>query len=227
MRLGHEALWPELSAQLDAPGSRAAVIPVSKNSPTFAVTGLSERSPLGALTKHTGGVLLADGWIRLFGGVGAPATGPRLPSLDEANERGAGLYIVGADVLGGLYAIDGGAFERADGQLHYWAPDTLDWTDLEAGLHTFISAMLDGHDAEFYEGLRWDGWEAEVATLALDEGIHVYPLLCTRESKPLEKASRRAVPMAELVAFNVDLATQIDGHAPHPAPHYKAAPAEA
>ncbi|MBN6777595.1 DUF2625 family protein [Pseudoclavibacter alba] len=224
MPLSPNPAWPELERQMTASHARAAIIPVRETSQTFEVTGLSERSALGALAKHTGGVLLADGWIRLFGGVGAPTTGPGLPSLDEANERGAGLYIVGIDVLGGVYAIDGGAFERADGQLHYWAPDTLDWTDLEAGLHTFISAMLDGHDHEFYEGLRWTGWEAETATLALDEGIHVYPLLCTRESKPLEKASRRAVPMAELVAFNVDLATQIDGQAPRSCPHYRPAP---
>lgn len=223
----HAGIWPELEARLAAPDARATVLPVGPSSQTFATTGLSERSALAALGKHTGGVLLADGWIRLFGGIGRPETGPRLPSLDEANDRGAGLYIVGVDVLGGVYAIDGGAFGRADGKLHYWAPDTLDWLDLEADLHTFIMAMLDGHDHEFYEDLRWEGWEAEASLLALDEGIQVYPLLCTRESKPLERASRRVIPMTELVAFNVDLVTQIDGQAPQPAPHYRAAPTDA
>lgn len=210
-------LWPELEPRLLAEGSRAQVQPVADDSPTAALTGLSSWSTLGALARETGGILLADGWIRLFGGRAA-GEGPRMPSLDEVNAPGQDWFVVGCDVLGGVFALDGGAFGEGDVMLHYFGPDVLDWTPLGIGLTAFVDAMLDGIDAELYEELRWEGWEAETMLLGLDEGISVVPMLCTRESKPLERASRRTVPMEELVRFHVDVAAQIDGEAPRPTP---------
>lgn len=209
--------WPELEARLLEPGTRAAIVPIAAGSPSFANLGLARWSSLGAVTGNTGGLLLADGWIRVFGGVGE-TMGARMPALDEVNEAGAEHFVVAADVLGGLFALDGGAFGAADGRVYYFAPDTLDWTGLDIGFSAFLDAMTSGVDHEFYEDLRWPGWEAELLTLGLDEGISVAPLLCTRESKPLANASRRAIPLAELIDFHADIAEQIDGHAPAPRP---------
>ena len=59
--------------------------------------------------------------------------------------------------------------------------------------------------------LRWPGWEAEVAALASDEGLWVYPLPCSAEGADIGAASRRAVPVAELHALYADVAAQVDG----------------
>lgn len=211
------ALWPELEELLERPGSRARILPVSAGSPTFARLGLARWSALGALASSTGGVLLCDGWIRVFGGVGE-GMGARLPALDEVNAPGAEHFVVACDVLGGVFAIDGGAFGRADAKLHYFGPDTLDWLDLEIGVWALIEAMCSGADEQFYEELRWPGWEAEVIMLGLDEGIGVYPFLCTRGTTPVANASRRAVPMDELVDAHVELLRHIEGREPSPVP---------
>jgi hypothetical protein len=47
------------------------------------------------------------------------------------------------------------------------------------------------------QDLRWPGWQDQVATLAADQGISVYPFLFTAESRPIARASRRPVPFAE------------------------------
>lgn len=211
------ALWPELEARLGEDGSRATILPIARDSPTFARLGLARWSSLGAVAGSTGGLLLADGWIRVFGGVGE-SMGARPPALDEVNAAGSEHFIVGCDVLGGIFALDGGAFGAGDAMLHYFQPDTLDWLGLEIGFSGFLEAMCSGADREFYEEVRWPGWEAEVIMLGLDEGIAVYPFLFTRESKPVANASRRPVPMAELVNMHVELATQLDGHPPAPRP---------
>lgn len=76
-----------------------------------------------------------------------------------------------------------------------------------AGLH----AMLAGSMTGFYANLRWPGWEAEVANVRLDEDIHTWPPPWTAEGKNLATVSRRAIPLAELLAFHQDTARQLSG----------------
>jgi hypothetical protein len=77
--------------------------------------------------------------------------------------------------------------------------DSLEWEDLEITHGQFLTAMLTDSIGQFYESFRWDGWREEVAVLALDRGISLYPPLSTAEGKHPNISSRRAVPMAELV----------------------------
>jgi hypothetical protein len=69
---------------------------------------VTARSTLGALALHTGGVVIDHGWLRLLGGGHG-----RLPSLATANGVTDGqqppVLLIGFDVLGGRFAIDGGA----------------------------------------------------------------------------------------------------------------------
>jgi Protein of unknown function DUF2625 len=95
--------------------------------------------------------------------------------------------------------------------VHYFGPDDLGWQDLEQGYAEWLHAMLAGSMTEFYTNLRWPGWEAEVANVRLDEGIHTWPPPWTAEGKNLATVSRRAIPLAELLAFHQDTARQLNG----------------
>lgn len=55
---------------------------------------------------------------------------------------------------------------------------------------------------------RWPGWQDEAAALHPDQGIAVYPFLCTAESRPVARAARRPVPFTELLAQHADLERQ-------------------
>ena len=155
--------------------------------------GLSEASYLGATVAHTGGITVDHGWLRLLGGGSG-----QLPSLASVNAASSGLCIVGFDVLGGVFALDGGALGNGDGGTHYFAPDSLEWEDLEITHSQFVAAMLSDAIDRFYEPFRWDGWRDDVAALALDRGFSFYPPLFTAEGKDTGSSSRREVSMAEV-----------------------------
>ncbi|MFI6588504.1 DUF2625 family protein [Embleya sp. NPDC050493] len=52
----------------------------------------------------------------------------------------------------------------------------------------------------FYDGLRPPGWRQEAGSLALSQGISVFPFLWSQEAHAdLAATSRRAVPMREVL----------------------------
>jgi hypothetical protein len=192
MTIAARDAWPELAHMLAA--APTAQVLRGGSAEDLGLLGLSEQSYLGAMVAHTGGITVDHGWLRLLGGAGAD-----LPSLVDVAEGSSGYCAVGFDVLGGVFALDGGAFGPGDGHVHYFAPDSLDWEDLEITHGQFLTAMLTDSIGQFYESFRWAGWREEIAVLALDRGVSLYPPLSTAEGKHPNLSSRRAVPMAELV----------------------------
>ncbi len=113
-------------------------------------------------------------------------------------------------MLGGKFAIDGGALGVESGKVAYWAPDSLAWEGLGVGHSEFVQwALIGGRLAEFYANLRWDGWVEEVRAVGLDEAIAVYPPLWTTEARPIEETSRRIVLRTELEELNDELSRQM------------------
>ena len=157
-------------------------------------------SPLGALAFESGGLLVDGGWLRILG-----AGCPRLPrALDVWNQfegtaarRFPGTLLVGDDVLGGFFAMNGNAFPAPMGRVFYLAPDTLDWQDLELGYSEWLHWAFVGDLARFYDGSRWPGWEGDVAALPGDRGISVFPFLWAK-GPPVAERQRRPVPLEEL-----------------------------
>ncbi|WP_420367079.1 DUF2625 family protein [Curtobacterium sp. L1-20] len=199
--------WPELAGLIQSSPVHNQVRPPRSDSRTADKLSLTNRSYLGALALNTSGVLVDSGWLRLLGG----SSGDQLPGLDEANADARGLLVVGFDVLGGVFALDGGALGTGDGAVHHFSVDTLRWENLELNHSAFVSAMLRGATTDFYDSLRWPGWEAEVRSLRPQEGISAYPFPFTAEGKDVAAASRRAVPFVELIRLHNDMVRQIDG----------------
>lgn len=174
---------------------------------------VTTRSPMGAITYESGGLRVDGGWLHVLGG-----GHDRMPWTIAALTRELGfwpdrdaqpqLLVVGVDVMGGFFALDGGALGQP-GNVHYFEPDTLDWLDCEKGYSEWAHFCTSANLEQFYTDLRWDGWADEVAGLPAGHGLHVHPPLFTAESRPLENASRRAVPMLELLRMNLDFAQQL------------------
>lgn len=174
---------------------------------------VSARSTLGARSFNTGGVTVGHGWLRLLGG-----GGHGLPDLAAVNGSSKpptsprpALLLVAFDVLGGRFAINGGGLPGGAGDINYWGPDTLQWQAKGLGNTDLVHwSTTDGVDA-FYADLRWEGWEPQVEAVALDEGIAVYPPLCTAEGRSVGSTSRPLVPWTELSALLDELAAVPDG----------------
>jgi hypothetical protein len=190
--------WAELQRLIaDSPRHVVVRMPVESNTTADAL-GLSDCSFLGALARHSSGVPIDHGWLRILGGRSSDG----LPGIEEATGAAAGFLVVAYDVLGGVFALDGGAFGTGDGGVHYFAPDELRWGPLDIGHAQFISAMLSDAAADFYEPFRWPGWQDEVGALGVDEGLSTYPFLWTAEGKDVGSLSRRPVPFRELIDSN-------------------------
>lgn len=160
---------------------------------------ITSRSPMGALALESGGVLVDHGWVRILGG-GSPRLPRSIPSWNRiggAHARMPGALLVGDDVVGGFFAVNGGGLDDAPGSVHYFAPDTLRWEPVASSYSEWLAKMISGDLATFYEGWRWSGWERDVAELPGDRGYLLYPFPSTT-GPALAERHRGAVPLEEL-----------------------------
>ncbi|MFJ2591075.1 DUF2625 domain-containing protein [Streptomyces sp. NPDC087538] len=217
--------WPELQELFAASTVPIKALPVGRGESRRCLLQMqvTARSVLGAVALNSGGLVLDDGWVRVFGG-GSGEDDGSLPSLAQVNAFPANFdpawhlakgLVVGHDVLGGVFALNGHDPEVAGrpgvpGQMTYFAPDTLEWEAMEMGHSVWISWMLSGRLEKFYEGLRWPGWREEAASLSFSQGISVIPFLWSQEAQAdLAATSRRAVPMREVLGVAADFAQQM------------------
>jgi hypothetical protein len=167
---------------------------------------------MGAMVYETGGLLIDQGWLRILGS-GDSRLPRSLPGWNKGRTRNEGeaspsLLVVADDVVGGSFAINGGALGGPHGQVHYFAPDRLEWESLDRGYSDFLQWAFRGDLERFYEGQRWQNWTAEVSTLAGDQAFSIYPFLWA-EGPPIGERSRKAVPMAELFELQFDIQRQL------------------
>ena len=192
--------WPHLQKALAESEAIALSVAPEQRQRSLWELQVTAASMMGAVALHTGGIVAEHGWVRLYGG-GSES----LPSIAKTNGLGGsvsappGALIVGHDVLGGLFAIDGGALGVSPGEVCYFGPDTLTWDGLGGGYSAFLMAALGGGLEVVFEGLRWPGWQDEVAPLALSQGIALYPPPSTVEGRDMSKVSRSVVSIRELL----------------------------
>jgi hypothetical protein len=177
--------WPLVQRWIARAANPVEVLPVEEKAgrETLEALGVTERSVLGALAVHTGGLTVDHGWLRVHGG----------PDLLDWRARLDDGFVVGHDVVAGFFAVTEG-----DGEVRYLAPDSLEWEGTEMSHSAWVHWTLTGDLATYYENLRWPGWEAEVAPLPPDTGLTLSPPPFTREGRSIADASRGPTPAAEL-----------------------------
>lgn len=200
--------WAEIEAAVTGSPFAVEILPTEPDRAAACLHRLQvgTASWLGALVYGSGGLVVDGGWLRIFGS-GNPRR--RLADIHAVNAafEPAGL-LVAQDVMGGEFVWRQGE-SRDLPTIHYFAPDTLHWEDLTLGYTDWLYAMLGGAIDRFYLSWRWPGWRDEVAACPLDAGIQTVPPLFTRESHEIADASRRPVPMAELVGVKHDMADRV------------------
>jgi hypothetical protein len=199
--------WPEIQATAAGAPYPVELLPAENGETCLHGVQVTTGSWLGAVVYHTGGIVIDHGWLRVFGSGNADRLMADVLSVNEKADRG---FLIAEDVLGGEF----GWWPENAGEpptVHYFAPESLGWQDLQIGYSGWLHAMLSGAASDFYDSLRWPGWADEVAACPLDHGIHTYPPLFTAEGKDLATVSRRPVPITELILFHQDMARQLDG----------------
>lgn len=170
---------------------------------------VTTRSSMGVITFETGGLLVQHGWLRILGS-GHPVLTRNI--VDWNAGRAGGFMLIADDVVGGFFAVNGGAFGADMGDVYYWAPDTLEWEPLGVGYSDFVRWSVSEKLDEFYKDLRWPSWQAEIAAVGSDECFSFYPFLWTAEGS-MTGSRRHLVTSDEQYRLNVDLVTQLSGSA--------------
>ncbi|UED85460.1 DUF2625 family protein [Streptomyces profundus] len=224
-----EPAWPELVSKVSSAPLPVEIVPADPalGRATLLQLQVTARSYLGAFALHCGGLLVDDGWLRVFGSA-TPRNPGGMPGLAEVNAfpehfapdwRPSPGLVVAQDVLGGTFAVNGdhesdpAATGRpgGPGEVIYFAPDTLRWQALELPYAGWLDWVLSGGTTDFYQRLRWPGWRADTGALeTATDGVSLVPPLWSLEAqRDLASTARRPVPMAELLGLHHRYARQL------------------
>ncbi|WGH92884.1 DUF2625 family protein [Auritidibacter ignavus] len=160
--------------------------------------GVSEVSHMGALLTHTAGLLIDGGWLRILG-----SGNDELPDLTVWTPRhnGRPLYMtIAVDVIGGIYAIDGGGLGISTGYICYFDPVRLNWGPLAPDYAGFLNWVFSSGYEELYEDLRWEDHLQQVRTLDMTQGIRFDPPLHQSEGVDINTLQRETVELEDLWA---------------------------
>ena len=166
---------------------------------------VSTRSPMGAIIFHTGGILINNGWIRIYGS-GNEKLDRNLPEWNKGKTfqtygEKPNHLIIADDAVGGFFLLNGGDLGNDLGKIYYLSPDNLEPEALNLSYTYFIDFCFNGNIDNFYKDLRWKNWENDFKTLNTNEAFMFYPYLWTKEGKNINKVQKTKVNMEEIYKF--------------------------
>lgn len=165
-------------------------------------TQVSTSSPMGAIIYHTGGILINNGWIRIYGS-GSKKLNRNLPEWNKGKtflnfEDKPSYLIIADDAVGGFFLLNGGKLGSDLGKIYYLAPDSLETESLDLSYTDFINFCFNGNINNFYKDLRWKNWEDDFKTLNNNEAFVFYPYLWTKQGSNINKVQKSKLSIDEV-----------------------------
>lgn len=156
--------WEVIEHAMSIARNKFKILPIDPDKAKEAIyqTQVTAHSTMGAIVYLTGGILIEDGWIRILGS-GNQALNRTLPGWNKEKTftnygEQPGFLLVADDVIGGFFAINGGALGNDPGMIYYLAPDDLKWESLHISYTDFINFCFVGHEAILWR-FRLDGMQ--------------------------------------------------------------------
>ena len=203
--------WVEIEGLLAAATVGHTVIPADLALRTQAILDLqvTAGSFLGGIPWNCGAILIDHNWIRVLGaGVGSLPAAHLAVFRDEASNRDFEGVLVAVDVLGGRFVIHGNGLDLPQGEVVYFAVDTLDWTPMGVGHGDLVRYFLTRDMSDLYAGLRWENWERDTDPLLPDDALAAYPPPWSEEGAIARPVKRWSVPISEVLEFQRSAAEQ-------------------
>ncbi|MDR1700017.1 MAG: DUF2625 domain-containing protein [Lachnoclostridium sp.] len=161
-------------------------------------------SVLGQILVHYAGIII-NGYLRFLGGEEKGEHSGILSFNKKVKECYDGKkLIVAHDIWGGLFAISNGDFEGDIRNIWYFAPDSLDWENLNIYYSQFVVWACDEKVKKFYQNFLWNQNERLIEKIEANQAVLMYPFLWASECE-IEKANKKIVPIAELISLNANL----------------------
>ncbi len=118
-----------------------------------------------------------------------------------------GKLVIAYDIWGGLFAVDKRNINDKS-NLWYFAPDQLEWEDMEVTYLDFLVWVCDEDFNMFHSSFTWAGMELEIRDIKDQQGVLVYPYLWSQECD-IETASKKFVSILEIIRLNADMYKKI------------------
>ncbi|QRQ63979.1 DUF2625 domain-containing protein [Sphingobacterium multivorum] len=165
-------------------------------------TQISTRSPMGAIVFHTGGILIDNGWIRIYGS-GSEKLNRNLPDWNKGKTfqnfgDKPGYLIIADDAVGGFFLLNGGDLGNDLGKIYYLSPDNNEYEQLDLTYTEFVNFCFSGNIDLFYRDLRWKKWEDDFKELSTNEAFMFYPYLWTKEGRDINKVEKNKASIDEI-----------------------------
>jgi len=206
--------WAFVKKWIDSAKNKVEILPVDTARAKEALfkTQVTTRSPMGAIIYVTGGLLVDDGWIRILGS-GNIKLDRTLPDWNKGktfNDFGEApkYLLIADDVIGGFYLLNGGGLGKDLGKVYYFAPDNLEYVQLDITYTEFLLFCFNNDLDKYYKGERWTNWRDDVSKLSGNKVFNFFPCLWTKEGKDINKVSKKAVPIEEQYSLNLDFRKQ-------------------
>lgn len=88
-----------------------------------------------------------------------------------------------------------------ESNIFYFAPDTLEWEDLDMNYQQFLIWICTDEFIEFHSSFFWKDINNDISVLDENNAILVYPFLWANECE-LETASKKQISIIELLLLN-------------------------
>lgn len=153
-----------------------------------------DQTTFGMLINHSGGVSV-EGVVRLLGS----ASDTNYRDIKAFNEQfgGSGFVILGDDIFGGIFALNLGLLPECPGNMIYFAPDTLEFEDMEIKLSQFFEFLRNGDLSDFYGQFSPDEYETlRAMNVGFNKTLHILPPQWSAEFNT-EKHDVRAIDVGE------------------------------
>lgn len=196
-------IWNEIKSILKSSTKNIKILSSNYNN-SLNNLNINENSVLGQVIINTGGIFI-ENYIRLFG------------SGDEENSYNIYKYnlelkkyfddniiIIGNDIFGGLFSLN-----KEKNNILYFAPDTLEWEDLDITYKEFIKFVTSEKIDEFYKSYKWSTFQEDIKKVKFNEGTLIYPFLWSNECN-IEKAKKDIVPFSELLQVNIEFKKKLE-----------------
>ncbi|QBN19487.1 DUF2625 family protein [Flavobacterium nackdongense] len=173
---------------------------------------VTTQSPMGAIIFETGGIIIESGIIRILGSGNVKLNRGLMEwnrNKSFSQEEKPKFLLIADDVFGGFFAINGGSFSSEYlGKVFYFAPDTLQWENLDLNYSDFLVFCFSKDINEFYSGFKWKTFDKSFNITDFDKSYSFYPYLFTEEGKDINSVTKNLVPISELWTLYNDLQNQ-------------------
>lgn len=143
--MGQKDTLRSLQRHIDASKWKVTVCPRQGHANMASeLLGIAGSSALGTLIDQTGGLVVADGFIKHLGGDNATGDSLRQANgLDGSSKldvpSSLGALVVAVDAFGGIFALPSQAIDPMQATVRYLPYDSMVWEDFRIGHGSFVA----------------------------------------------------------------------------------------